>query len=335
MNDFELGGLVAAPFTPVTKDGELNLGVVEKQVSRLVDTGVKGAFVCGTTGEGLSMSTEQRMRVAQRWAEVCRGGDLKLIAQVGHNSQADAIALAAHAQKIGAHAISALPPFFFKPARVEHLISFLCPIAAAAPSLPFYFYHIPSMTGVTHSMYELLQSASQLPNFRGTKFTHGDLMEFERCKRFENGKYEIAWGVDEMLLGALAVGATSAVGSTYNYAASNYMRMIAAFKSGDIATARTCAARSVDLVSILLRHGGLRTGKAIMALSGIDCGPTISPVVPLSSNEISSVRRSLEEIGFFKWEIRCHVQACSNTNQRSKRSRTHGSSWDCCLSWRC
>jgi len=301
MNDFELGGLIAAPFTPFTKDGELNLDAIEKQASRLVETGVKGAFVCGTTGEGLSMSTEQRMRVAQRWAEVCRGGSLKLIVHVGHNSQTDAIALAVHAQKIGAHAVSALPPFFFKPGRVDHLVSFLCPVAGAAPELPFYFYHIPSMTGVTLSMYELLQSAAKIPNFRGIKFTHGDLMEFERCKRFENGRYEIAWGVDEMLLGALALGATPAVGSTYNYAAPNYTRMITAFKAGDVTTARTCAARSVDLVSILLRHGGLRTGKALMSLSGIDCGPTISPVEPLSSDEISSVRQSLEEIGFFEW----------------------------------
>ena len=105
-----------------------------------------------------------------------------------------------------------------------------------------------------------------------------------------------------MLLGALAFGATSAVGSTYNYAAPNYTRMIAAFKSGDVANARQCAARAVDIVSILLRHGGLRTGKAIMALSGIDCGPTLSPVPPLTTEEVASVRRSLEEIGYFNWK---------------------------------
>ena len=302
MNDFELGGLIAAPYTPFTPTGDLNFGVIEKQAERLVATGVKGAFVCGTTGEGLSMSTEARMQVAQRWAEVCRGGGLKLIVHVGHNSQADVVILAAHAQRIGAHAVSALPPFFYKPAKVEHLVSFLRPIAGAAPGLPFYFYHIPSMTAVTLSMHDLLQSAFQIPNFRGIKFTHGDLMEFERCKRFENGRYEIAWGIDEMFLGALAVGATSAVGSTYNYAAPNYTRMIAAFKSGDVATARQCAARSVDLVSILLCHGGLRTGKAIMALSGIDCGPTLPPVPPLTADELASVRRSLEEIGYFQWK---------------------------------
>jgi N-acetylneuraminate lyase len=302
MKDFELGGLVAAPFTPFTKDGELNLGVIEKMAERLVATGVKGAFVCGTTGEGLSMTCEQRMRVAERWAEVCRGGGLKLIVHVGHNSQGDAVALAEHAQRVGTDAVSALPPFFYKPGRVEQVVGFLRPVAAAAPGLPFYFYHIPSMTGVALSMHELLRSASHIPNFRGIKFTHGDLMEFERCRRFEGGRYEIAWGIDEMLLGALAVGATSAVGSTYNYAAPNYVRMIDAFQAGDVATARQCAARSVDLVAILLKFGGLRTGKAIMAISGIDCGPTLSPVEALNAEETAAVRKALEEIGYFEWK---------------------------------
>jgi N-acetylneuraminate lyase len=211
------------------------------------------------------------------------------------------VALAAHAKHVKADAIAALPPFFFKPARPQHLIQFLRPIAAAADPLPFYFYHIPSMTGVHLTMSELLQFAPQIPNFRGIKFTHNDLMDFQVCQKATGGQYEIAWGFDEMLLGALAVGATSAVGSTYNYAAPNYIRMIAAHEAGDVETARQCAARSVDIVSILLKHGGLRTGKAIMAMTGIDCGPPRSPVLPLDADEITAVRRALEGIGFFNW----------------------------------
>ncbi|HEY8750328.1 MAG TPA: dihydrodipicolinate synthase family protein, partial [Tepidisphaeraceae bacterium] len=88
-----------------------------------------------------------------------------------------------------------------------------------------------------------------------------------------------------------------------NYAAANYTRMIAAYEKGDLETARQCAARSVDIVSILLKHGGLRTGKTIMALAGIDCGPTRSPVPPLNSKETASVRQSLEQIGFFDWAM--------------------------------
>jgi N-acetylneuraminate lyase len=303
MTPFELGGLIAAPYTPLDLSGALNLPVIEKQAASLAAAGVKGAFICGTTGEGLSLTTAERMQVAQRWADVCRRGAFKVIVHVGHNSQNDCIALASHAKQVGAHAIAALPPFFFKPADCEQLIQFLRPIAAAADPLPFYYYHIPSMTAVNLAMSELLQFAAQIPSFRGIKFTHSDMMDYQVCRNFAGGRYEIAWGFDEMLLGALAVGATSAVGSTYNYAAPNYVRMIAAHEKGDIQTARQCAARSVDLVSVLLKHGGLRTGKAIMAISGIDCGPTRSPVPPLSAEEIAIVRKSLETIGFFDWAM--------------------------------
>src|SRR5882724_6760912 len=100
MTSFELGGLIAAPYTPFDSSGSLKLSVIEKQAASLIDNGVKGAFICGTTGEGLSMTTAERMQVAQRWVDVCRDGPLKVVVHVGHNSQNDCIALATHAKQI-------------------------------------------------------------------------------------------------------------------------------------------------------------------------------------------------------------------------------------------
>jgi N-acetylneuraminate lyase len=313
MNCFELGGLVAAPYTPFRADGAVKLGVIEQQAQSLVDAGVRGAFICGTTGEGLSMTTAERMDVAQRWVEVTAASALKVIVHVGHNSQRDAIALALHAARIGASAIAALPPFFFKPTSVEQVVDFMHPVAAAGAPLPFYYYHIPSMTGVNISMADLLQVAPErIPSLRGIKFTHGDLMDYQRCKKFADGAFDIAWGVDEMLLGALAVGATAAVGSTYNYAAPLYLRMINAFRRNDLETARKLAASSIDMIGVLLKHGVLRTGKATMAMLGIDCGPPRSPVAPLSDEELNTVRRAYERTGFFDFATRRGVTASVN-----------------------
>src|SRR6476661_1928761 len=113
MRRFKLGGLIAAPYTPFDGRGEVKLNVVERQADALVASGVSGAFVCGTTGEGLSMTTAERMEVAERWVEVCNGSALKVIVHVGHNCQRDAMALARHAADIGAAAIAAMPPSFF------------------------------------------------------------------------------------------------------------------------------------------------------------------------------------------------------------------------------
>jgi N-acetylneuraminate lyase len=322
MNVFELGGLIAAPYTAFAADGALNLTVIEQQARSLIDAGVKGAFICGTTGEGLSMTTAERMDVAKRWIDVAGKTALKVIVHVGHNSQRDAIALAAHAQKIGASAIGALPPFFFKPSNVEQVVEFMRPIAMAASSLPFYYYHIPTMTGVSASMHDFLQVAPErIGNLRGIKFTHGDLMDYQRCKKFADGQYDVAWGVDEMLLGALAVGATSAVGSTYNYAAPLYHRMIAAYKRGDMKTANDAAANSVEMISVLLKHGVLRTGKATMAMRGIDCGPPRAPITPLSDDELSAIRRAYDRMGFFDWSIAKPVTVSVSSDVKAQSAR--------------
>lgn len=312
MADFKLGGLIAAPYTPFDSSGDLNLSVVERQAGSLVESGVKGAFICGTTGEGLSLTTEERMQVARRWTEVCRGLPLKVIVHVGHNSQREAIALARNAGEVGASAIAALPPFFFKPGSVDQLVEFMRPVAAAGGGLPFYYYQIPSMTGVSIPAFDFLQAAAErIPQLRGVKFTHGDLMDYQRCLRVGDGRYDVAWGVDEMLLGALAVGAKSAVGSTYNYAAPLYVRMMNAFHKQDLETARKCAGHSVEMIAVLLKHGVLRTGKATMAMLGIDCGPTRSPVSPLSAEEVAIVRQSYERIGFFDWSTSSGASAAT------------------------
>jgi N-acetylneuraminate lyase len=314
MKDFRLSGLIAAPHTPFDAEGSLYVDVVEDQAALLAESGVTGAFICGTTGEGLSMTTDERKALAERWVGVA-SRRLKVIVHVGHTSQRDAIELARHAGQIGAAAVGALPPFFFKPTTAAQVVEFCRPVAAAAPELPFYYYNIPSMTGVNVSMVELLQiAAERIPNFRGIKFTHGDMMEFQRCRALNGGEFDIAWGVDEMLLGALAVGTDAAVGSTYNYAAPLYLRMINAFRAGDLETAQELGRQVTDLVAILLKHGVLRTGKAAMSLVGIDCGPPRPPVAPLTREEWAAIRTAYERVGFFEmWNGRARRDASAPT----------------------
>src|SRR6185437_9293354 len=180
LQDFSLGGLIAAPYTAFDGSGDPALGVIDRYAHHLVGSGVKGAFVCGTTGEGLSMTSDERMKVAERWTKVV-GNNLKVIVHVGHTSQRDSIELARHAAKVGASATAALAPFFYKPASIQALVDFVRPIAAAAAALPFYYYHIPSMTGAAFAMADFLEAAAdKIPNLRGIKYTHGDLMDYQR-----------------------------------------------------------------------------------------------------------------------------------------------------------
>ncbi len=292
-----LTGLVAAPHTALKSDGSVNLDAIEKQAARLAEDGVTGAFICGSTGEGHSLATSERRQVAERWREVLNGGAIKLIVHAGHNSVEEAKQLAAHAQKIGADAVSIMAPCYFKPVTVDDLLDFCAPVAAACGTLPFYFYDIPALTGVNLSMLEMLRRTDgRIPNLAGIKFTSTNLMSLQECLEFEDGRFNILFGCDEMLLSALALGTTGAVGSTYNYCAPLYHKIIAAHQAGDLATAQALQMKSVRLVEVLVQYGVLPAGKAIMSLVGVDCGPVRPPVRNLTDEQKSRLFRQVEAL---------------------------------------
>lgn len=294
-------GLVAAVHTPLRADGELNLGRAEEIVERHVREGLAGIMTCGTTGEGALLTTPERRAVSEAYAKAARG-KLPVIVHVGHASVREARGLAEHASEIGARAVAAAPPYHVRPAAIEDLVAALAEIAAGAPGLPFYYYHIPSMTGVTFPMTELLDRVGdRVPNFAGIKYTAPDAEEFRSCAEREGGRWDLLWGVDESLLSGLSAGARGAIGSTYNFAAPLYRRLWEAFERGDLAEARACQERSARLVEVVFRHGNQPAIKAIMRLAGLDCGPSRLPYAALSPRQLEALERDLAAVGFFEW----------------------------------
>ncbi|MBN2507984.1 MAG: dihydrodipicolinate synthase family protein [Verrucomicrobia bacterium] len=299
---FSLTGLVAATHTPFTPDGSLNLGAVEAQAAHLLANRVTLAFIGGTTGESHSLTLDERRALARRWLDVARGTPLRVVVHVGSNCLADARTLAAHAQALGAPAVSAVAPSYFKPRSLDALIACAADIAAAAPETPFYFYDIPALTGVAFSMPEFLERApARIPTLAGLKFTNPDLMAYLQCLEAQGGRWDVPWGIDECLLAALATGARGAVGSTYNFAAPLYHGLIAAFERGDLAAARAAQSRSTRLVALLARYGYMGAAKATMTMLGVDVGPARLPNPSPAPEQIRTLRRDLETLGFFDW----------------------------------
>lgn len=296
----KITGLLAAPYTPMHPDGRIHPGIVPDMVRHLQKEGVAGVFICGTTGEGASLTVDERMLLAEQWVSGA-GDNLIVIVHTGHDSVYEARRLAEHAQSIQARGIAALAPSFFKPASMDSLVSYCAAVAEAAPALPFFYYHIPSMTGVNLPMPEFLRTGGRhIPTLSGIKFSASDLMQFHRCATMESGRYTMFFGSDEMLSGALAMGAEAAVGSTYNYAAPNYVRMTEAFEKGDMETVRRLADHAVTLVEVLLKYGVIRAGKAIMAMRGIDCGEVRLPLLPLSTEQKQSLYEDVRALAIFE-----------------------------------
>lgn len=295
-------GLVAATHTPFHTDGSLNLAIVEKQAVHLQQTGVGAAFIGGTTGESHSLSLNERRALTQRWMEVTAGSPLKVVVHVGANCLGDVADLAAQAQELKADAISALAPSYFKPRSVAALVECCAQITAAAPELPFFLYDIPSFTGISLSMPEFLTlGAEKLPTLAGIKFTNPDGMMFQQCLHHSEGAFSILWGTDECLIAGLALGATGAVGSTYNFAAPIYQRIIKAFAQNDFVTARLEQKRSVELVARLASVGYMSAAKSVMKMLGVDVGPARLPHTPLDAAQEKALQTDLEQMGFFDW----------------------------------
>jgi N-acetylneuraminate lyase len=227
---------------------------------------------------------------------------LRVVVHVGGNCLEDAKALAVQAEKLGASAVSAVAPCYFKPRDVNALVDCMAAIAGAAPALPFYYYEIPTMTGLALSPSEFLgRAAERIPNLAGLKFTSSNLMEYQLCRQFHDGAFDVPFGFDEMLLGALALGAKGAVGSTYNFAAPVYQRMLAAFGKNELVAARREQMRSVQLIQLLVSYGFMGAAKAIMEMLGVPVGPARLPNGTLMAEQKTDLRRKLEELGFFEW----------------------------------
>jgi N-acetylneuraminate lyase len=167
--------------------------------------------------------------------------------------------------------------------------------------LPFYYYNMPAMTGVDLSVPCFLhEGKKEIPNLAGTKFTHNNLMEMAQCLNLDNGAFEVLHGYDEILTCGVALGAVAGVGSTYNYIPSVYAGIFEAMKKNDLATARALQKKSVEVVEVIIKYGGgVRGGKAIMNLIGIECGSCRSPIASFTDEEYDSLKEDLNKIGFF------------------------------------
>ena len=298
----KIEGLIAAPYTPFDYDGELNTSIIPVYANYLKESGAGGVFVNGTTGEGASLSTNERKSNAECWLEQ-RSSDFKVMVHVGHNSLKVAQDLASHAQKFDADATGAMSPNFFKPQTISSLLSFTQEIASSAADIPFFFYHIPSMTGVDFTMIDFLKKAhNKIPNLAGIKYTHNDFMDMRTCIDFLDNKYTILHGRDEVLICGLVLGIKGAIGSTYNYISPLFIKLLESFHNGNMEEANRLQMKAIEIVQILLKYGGgTRAGKAIMRMVGIDLGQPRKPVSILSRDEESQICRDLEAVDFYKY----------------------------------
>ncbi|MCQ2238730.1 MAG: dihydrodipicolinate synthase family protein [Bacteroidaceae bacterium] len=298
----KIKGLIDAPFTPFYENGEVNYEVIPAYAAMLAKNGLVGVFINGSSGEGYMLTTEERMKLAEAWVAAVPQG-FKVIVHVGSCCVKDSRLLAQHAQKIGAWGIGAMAPPFPKIGRIEELVKYCEEIASGAPELPFYFYHIPAFNGAFLPMVKFLEAVDgRIPNFAGIKYTFESIYEYNQCRLYKDGKFDMLHGQDETILPELAMGgAQGGIGGTTNYNGRELVGIIDAWKAGDLELARERQNFAQEVINVICHfRGNIVAGKRIMKLIGLDLGKNRTPFQNMTDEEEAQMKKELEEIHFFE-----------------------------------
>lgn len=301
MNKYQkIKGLISAVFTPFKSDGMINLDIIPSYAKRMKSLGLAGVFVNGSTGEGMMLSVQERKALAEKWASYGEE-NFKIIIHVGSSSVEIAKDLASHSQSVGAYAIASMAPNFFPSSDVNVIADYCRQVAASAPNIPFYYYHLPTATGAHIKVHALLEKASDMiPNLAGVKFTHTDFMDMHQCIAMENQRFDVLHGHDEILINGLVLGIQGAIGTTFNFIPGVYQAIMKAYADNNTQAALEHQMKSIRIVNIMLKYvNAIVGGKAMMNLTGIDCGSCRTPLRNLTDVELLSLKDELTEAGFF------------------------------------
>ncbi|MGI9219589.1 MAG: dihydrodipicolinate synthase family protein [Woeseiaceae bacterium] len=277
----KIEGILAALVTPFDDKGDLDVERARAHLERLIEVGIHGFYVGGSTGEGMFQSVDERCEYMRFVADVAQGRVL-LIAQVGSLSSRDVHALAEFASTNDYDAISSTPPFFFNHSDAE-IVDYYRDLAECS-DLPVLLYNIPGLTGRSLPMATQKEMLS-IPNVVGSKHTDPNLFSAERLLR-EMPSAAVFNGFDEMLTGGLAMGMVGGIGSTYNLMPKHYLDIYDAVGAGDLDRARQSQAIVNEVIEELIRVSPGVTPAIKLGLRqlGFDMGEARRPFLPISGD---------------------------------------------------
>ena len=279
----KLNGIFTALLTPFDENNKVCEKSLEQLVRFNVKMGVKGFYVGGSTAEAFLLSTDERkliMDVVKDTAPECT-----LIAHIGSLDERAALELGRHAKKLSYDLVSSVAPFYFK-FSFDEIKNYYYRLADGS-ELPMLVYHFPVFSGVNMGVKEI-SAFLEDDRFAGIKFTSNDFFTLERCKaKFSNKVFYN--GYDEMLLAGLSMGVDGAIGSTYNFMANKFVKLMNHFKSGTIQEAQRIQAEANEIIEALIRVGVMPGEKAVLSALGIPMGNCRDPFGKLEGDALKGL----------------------------------------------
>jgi N-acetylneuraminate lyase len=283
-------GTWPALVTPFTPENTINTHVLRDLVEYLLAKQVDGLYVCGRTGQGLSMSVAERQLMAETVIEQVKNR-VPVIVHIGSMAIQDALILTRHAEQTGASGISSIiPPYY---TGMDQIVACFQAIANAAPKLPFfpYLFGFPKVV-------ELMQRLQTVPSVMGTKYTGPDMYELQQVVNLSKENWHIFSGMDEQCVFARMSGASGSIGSTMNFMPGVYRQIHSCFERGELAEAMQWQRKANKVTELLQTYNFMSGMTEVMRLLGFDCGSLRLPAFPLAEEYREKLRKDLQAVEF-------------------------------------
>jgi N-acetylneuraminate lyase len=288
-------GIIPALLTPFTPEDRVDTAALCNLIEFVLSHDVNGLYLCGSSGEGLLLTEEERCLVAETAIKQTQGR-VPVLVHVGTTSTPSAERLARHAREVGADAVAAVPPFYY-PVERRGIEVHYRRISHAA-GLPLYLYNIPNATNVNVRA-DLVQRLFQEEVIQGVKYTSYDQLSFREIVEACGPRLNIFAGPDEMLLPFLVMGAHGGIGTTYNCMPHLFVSLYEAWCAHDIEKAQQLQYQVDRIILVLAQYGVIPAVKAAMHLLGVDCGAPRAPLLPLTEEQQEQMGQALQAEGFF------------------------------------
>lgn len=287
-------GVITAMVTPFTPDDKIDVKTLRAYTEYLIQKGVHCLYPCGTTGEMLKMSTDERKLVAETVLDQT-AGRIPVFVHVGAMTTAQTIELAKHAAAIKAAGIGVVTPQFFS-ATDHEMEEYFVAVAHSVPDdFPVYLYCIPQCAANDIQPALADKIVARAKNVVGVKYSYPDFLRVKNYLLCNNGNFDVVVGTDRLFLPALSMGCVGTVSGCSNCGPEPFVEVYTKFLEGDIEGARKAQERANILCEITKSGANMAIFKAAMAHHGLPLGHMRAPALDLEAKECADLYRKLDE----------------------------------------
>lgn len=290
-----LGTIVTAMITPFDGGGEVDYREAARLAAWLVERGNDGLVVAGSTGEGQTLTADERVRLFAAVKDEL-GDRATVIANAGSNDTRDSVRSVKAAEKAGADAILAVVPYYNKPPQSGMIAHFSA--IADATALPIVIYNIPGRTAANMLPETLLELARTHANIAGVKESSGDLKQIGFILRDREAGFTVWAGDDHLFLPCLAMGADGVVGVASHLCSREYVAMLQTYRNGDVSEAARIHRSLLPLIDALFATASPIPVKWAMKHLGFNVGECRLPLDSMPEHLALNLRPLLSQYDY-------------------------------------